>query len=130
MTDQRTRLQFIVAVADIPAGGLGFTYTSGPFTEGGILVLANTGVRGWRNRCSHLAVPLDHDDPGRFTTSDHRHLVCGKHGALYRPEDGECVAGPCPGARLRPLPIVVKGGNAYLDVESLPDPLAGLQPKP
>ena len=127
MTDMNPRRQFIAAAADIPAGGLGFTYASGPFTEGGILVLTPAGVRGWRNRCSHLAVPLDHEDPGRFATSDRRHLVCGKHGALYRPEDGACVAGPCRGARLRSLPIVVDGDNVYLDLEALPDPLASFQ---
>ena len=130
MTEKRPRLQFIAAVADIPAGGLGFTYASGPFTEGGVLVLTAAGVRGWLNRCRHLAVRLDQDDPGHFATSDHRHLVCGKHGALYRLEDGECVAGPCRGAQLRALPIVVDGENAYLDLEPLPDPLAGFQAEP
>jgi len=130
VTTESMRFQFIAAVSDIPTGGLGFTYASGPFTEGGILVLTGVGIRGWRNRCRHLAVPLDHDDPGRFATSDRRHLVCGKHGALYRPEDGECVVGPCRGARLRALPIVVDGGNAYLDVDSLADPLASFQVNP
>ena len=130
MTEKNTCLQCIAAVADVPTSGLGFRYTSGPFTEGGILVLTEAGIRGWRNRCRHLAVPLDHDAPGRFVTSDRRHLVCGKHGALYRPEDGTCVVGPCLGARLRALPIVFDGESAYLDLESLPDPLAGFQHNP
>jgi len=54
-----------------------------------------------------LAVPLDGTDLGRFATPDGRHRVCGEHGALYRPDDGLCVAGPCLGARLRALPVVV-----------------------
>ena len=130
MTERSARWQFIAVVDDIPAGGLGFTYRSGPFSEGGILVRTEAGVCGWRNRCRHLAVPLDHDDPGRFATSDRRHLVCGKHGALYRPDDGVCVAGPCLGAELHALPIVVDRERAYLDLDSLPDPLASFGENP
>jgi len=130
MTDPAARLRLIAAVADIPDGGLAFTYPSGPFPAGGILVRTAAGVRGWRNQCRHLAVPLDHDDPGRFTTGDRRHLVCGTHGALYRPDDGVCVAGPCRGAQLRGLPIVVAGGNVYLDLDALPEPLAAFRSDP
>ncbi len=123
MSGPAVRRQFIAALADVPDAGLGFTYPSGPFPAGGILVRTAAGVRAWRNQCRHLAVPLDHDDPGRFSTGDRRHLVCGKHGALYRPDDGVCVAGPCAGAQLRPLPVVLEGDVVYLDLEALPDPL-------
>ena len=126
MSGPNPRLQFIAAVADIPAGGLGFTYVSGPFPAGGILVRTASGIRGWRNQCRHLAVPLDHDDPGTYATGDRLHLVCGKHGALYRPDDGVCVAGPCRGAQLRSLPIVLDGEAVYLDLDAVPEPLAGL----
>jgi len=117
----------LVAVAEVPESGLAFTFPSGPFTEGGILIRTGTGVRAWLNRCRHLSVPLDHDAPGEFLTGDRRHLVCGKHGALYRPEDGLCVAGPCRGASLRPLRVAVWQGKVCLDITSLPDPLAGLE---
>ena len=30
-------------------------------------------------------------------------LVCGIHGATFRPTDGHCTAGPCAGAALEPL---------------------------
>jgi len=129
VTEKNTCLQCIAAVADVPTSGLGFRYTSGPFTEGGILVLTEAGIRAGATMQTPRG-PLDHDDPGRFVTSDRRHLVCGKHGALYRPEDGTCVVGPCLGARLRALPIVFDGESAYLDLESLPDPLAGFQHNP
>ncbi len=124
MTAPARRLHRIASLAEVPEGGLGFTYVSGPFPAGGILIRTAAGIRGWRNQCRHLAIPLDHDDPGRFATGDRRHLVCGKHGALYRPEDGVCVAGPCRGAQLRALPIVVEGEEVYLDLAALPDPLA------
>jgi len=130
VTETPSRLYFLSTVADIPDGGLAFAYPSGPLTEGGILVRTESGVRGWRNRCRHLAVPLDHDDPGRFVTHDRRHLVCATHGALYRPADGVCVAGPCRGAALRALPIVVERDLVYLDLGVLPDSLASLEADP
>ena len=124
MNGEPEGLQFLATVAEIPEGGVAFAYRCGPFTESGLLVRTECGIRAWRNMCRHLAVPLDRTDPGRFATPDGRHLVCGEHGALYRPDDGLCVAGPCRGARLRPLAIVVHGGKAYLDIAALPDPLA------
>lgn len=33
------------------------------------------------------------------------HLLCGTHGALFRPQDGYCVSGPCVGDSLEPVPI-------------------------
>ncbi len=125
MTEEPEGRQFLALVAEIPGAGLRFTYHDGPFAESGILFRTDCGVRAWRNLCRHLAVPLDRTDPGCLTTPDGRHLVCGEHGALYRPDDGLCVAGPCLGARLRALPVVVCGGKAYLDTAALPDSLAG-----
>ncbi len=130
MTDADPRLQLVATVRGIPWHGLAFSYSWGGFPAGGILVRTASGVRAWRNRCRHLAVALDHDDPGRFGSGDGRHLVCGMHGALYRPDDGVCVAGPCRGAQLRALPLVIEGENVYLDLAALPEPLGGQRPDP
>ncbi len=91
---EEMRWQLLIAEGEIPDGGFQFTFQVGPFTETGILVRTPDGVRAWRNLCRHLSVPFDHGDPGRFFTCDRRHLVCAHHGALYRPQDGLCVAGP------------------------------------
>jgi nitrite reductase/ring-hydroxylating ferredoxin subunit len=40
---------------------------------------------------------------------DSRHLICATHGAVYRPDDGVCVAGPCVGASLTLLPVTLDG---------------------
>ncbi len=125
MTGESQGQQFLAVVAEIPGTGLRFTYRDGPCAESGILFRTGSGVRAWRNICRHLAVPLDRTDPGRLTTPDGRHLVCGEHGALYRPDDGVCVAGPCRGSRLRPLPVVVRAGKAFLDTAALPNTLTG-----
>ena len=49
--------------------------------------------------CPHVGSPLDWA-PDRFIAFDGFHLLCGTHGALFRPEDGYCVSGPCAGASL------------------------------
>ena len=37
-------------------------------------------------------------------------LFCTGHGALFRPADGVCVAGPCEGEGLSPWPVEVRDG--------------------
>ena len=112
------RWQRLAAVAEIPPGGLVFTFMDGPFEEEGILLRTPEGVRAWRNLCRHLAVPLDKHRPGDVTDGG-GHLVCQEHGARYRPGDGLCVAGPCAGSRLRPLAVRVERGQVLLDRDRL-----------
>jgi nitrite reductase/ring-hydroxylating ferredoxin subunit len=41
----------------------------------------------------------------RFMSGDGRYIVCFSHGALFRPEDGFCVQGPCLGHYLVMLDV-------------------------
>ncbi|HUK14133.1 MAG TPA: Rieske 2Fe-2S domain-containing protein [Thermoanaerobaculaceae bacterium] len=115
MSDEAPTLHRIASVAEIPARGLAFSVRIGAWEESGILVHDGEAIRAWRNRCRHLAVPLDHETPGEFFTPDGSFLMCQQHGALYRPGDGLCVWGPCRQTSLRPLSIVVRGGEVFLD---------------
>ena len=124
MSDPNGRWLPIVALAEVPERGLAFSFPSAGGTESGILVRVGTGLRAWLNRCRHLAVALDREAPGDFLTRDRGHLVCGAHGALYRPGDGVCVAGPCRGAALRALTIAVRDGIVCLNIETVPAPFA------
>jgi nitrite reductase/ring-hydroxylating ferredoxin subunit len=56
------------------------------------------------NRCPHAGTPLDLW-PNEFFTEDGRRLICSTHGAVFVPDTGLCVQGPCPGARLEPLSL-------------------------
>jgi nitrite reductase/ring-hydroxylating ferredoxin subunit len=56
------------------------------------------------NLCRHWMVGLDYDD-NDFLTDDGDWVVCKSHGALYRPETGECESGPCNGAALYRIPL-------------------------
>lgn len=51
-------------------------------------------VHAYLNRCAHVAMELDWQ-PNRFFDESGRWLVCGTHGAAYRPDTGACAGGPC-----------------------------------
>ncbi len=64
------------------------------------------------NRCAHVPTALDWQE-GQFFDHDKRFIICSIHGALYDPPSGECVGGPCPGARLRAIELSERGGEVY-----------------
>ncbi|MAR57155.1 MAG: (2Fe-2S)-binding protein [Rickettsiales bacterium] len=81
-----------------------------------IVVLAGDGKpRVYLNECKHIPIPLD-AGTAELLDEDSGMLFCGTHGALYRLEDGYCVAGPCMGEALDPLPFRVDDeGHVVLD---------------
>ncbi|HET8576553.1 MAG TPA: Rieske (2Fe-2S) protein [Methylomirabilota bacterium] len=62
------------------------------------------------NRCPHAGTPLDWW-PNEFFTEDGLHLICATHGAVFTPETGLCIEGPCPGARLESLSVERDGDS-------------------
>jgi len=81
-------------------------------------------VHGYLNRCPHAGHPLDLR-PHHFLTADGTLILCSSHGALFEKSSGYCVAGPCAGRALTPVPLEVKGGFVLLadgvDIEALAD---------
>ena len=75
---------------------------------------AQAQVRAYLNRCPHRALPLNLL-PDRFLSPDGSVIVCAMHGAIFEKRTGLCVAGPCPGAALRALPVRLVGGFVLLD---------------
>jgi nitrite reductase/ring-hydroxylating ferredoxin subunit len=65
------------------------------------------------NRCPHAGHPLNLL-PDRFLTPDGTLLLCSSHGALFEKLTGYCVAGPCAGRTLTPLPLEVREGFVML----------------
>lgn len=57
-------------------------------------------AQAYLNRCSHVAMEMDWQ-PDRFFDASGQWLVCASHGATYRPDTGECAAGPCRGGLIR-----------------------------
>ncbi len=69
-------------------------------------------VRAYMNRCLHVPTEMDWQ-PGEFLDSDKRFIICSVHGALYEPEDGQCVGGPCGRGRLKAITAQERDGQVY-----------------
>lgn len=69
-------------------------------------------LHAYINSCPHTGVALNWL-PHEFFDLDGRHIQCAMHGALFRPDDGYCVWGPCAGRALSPLTVEVQDGVAY-----------------
>ncbi|MDB5876878.1 MAG: Rieske (2Fe-2S) domain protein [Variovorax sp.] len=52
------------------------------------------------NRCTHVAMEMDYQ-PDRFFDDSGQWLQCASHGAVYRPDTGECSGGPCRGGLVK-----------------------------
>lgn len=75
--------------------------------------------KAWLNSCPHLEVPM-HYRKDRFMSADRQHIVCYAHGALFMPDSGLCVLGPCLGQSLRPQPLYVdEQGGVWLAASEL-----------
>jgi nitrite reductase/ring-hydroxylating ferredoxin subunit len=64
------------------------------------------------NMCRHESLALDFGD-AHFFDETYDALVCCHHGARYRPDTGECIAGPCLGAWLTPLVVEERDGALW-----------------
>ncbi|PSP55862.1 2Fe-2S ferredoxin [Halobacteriales archaeon QS_1_67_19] len=73
---------------------------------------AEAEVAAYENSCPHWTdVRLD---KGSGATKRDGELVCGKHGALFEDDTGNCTYGPCEGAVLQRVDVTVEGGTVYL----------------
>jgi nitrite reductase/ring-hydroxylating ferredoxin subunit len=84
---------------------------------------------GYVNVCPHQSVNLDWERE-QFLDPSGTRLICGKHGALFDVTTGECVAGPCPNARLEPVRLCVMDGDVCVTGVELveEDVAAGAEP--
>lgn len=57
-------------------------------------------AHAYLNRCTHVAMELDWR-PNHFFDETGQHLVCATHGAVFRPDTGQCVGGPGRGPLVR-----------------------------
>ena len=86
---------------------------SAPGSSEAIFVIRWRGkLLGYRNCCPHIGIPLDWPE-NRFFDIDGEFLMCGGHGAVFRPEDGYCVEGPCSGRSLARIALQVESGDIF-----------------
>ena len=100
--------------ADIPDGGArGFDVDAQRF----IVVREQQAFYVYRNRCPHMGVALNWL-PDDFMDPHSGLLRCAMHGALFLPETGECVAGPCTRQFLKRVPFSIQQDHIVLNAES------------
>ena len=90
-------------------GARSFLAGDGDWPFRGFVVRDGDEVFAYANVCPHARHPLDML-PDAFLAQDGTMIRCASHGALFRPRTGECVAGPCVGARLLRLDVRLDGG--------------------
>jgi nitrite reductase/ring-hydroxylating ferredoxin subunit len=93
--------------------GRGSTLSLGEQSYDVFVVRQGLQVFGYLNSCPHTGSPLDWV-PEQFLSLDKRYIQCATHDALFRLNDGYCIAGPCAGSRLTPVPVVVTGGEVVI----------------
>lgn len=88
-------------------GSRGFDLDVGEAMPLRLFVVHKSGaLNAYRNRCPHTGAPLEWT-PHAFLDIDNSFIQCAIHGALFRPEDGFCLRGPCVGQSLQSLELRV-----------------------
>ncbi|MGH7002804.1 MAG: Rieske (2Fe-2S) protein [Alphaproteobacteria bacterium] len=103
----------ICALAELAATGAKEFEFGTPRQFWGFVLRWGDGVRAYVNACPHVGLPLNLSGDHFFDT-DGKLLLCQMHGALFRPEDGFCVSGPCAGEALKRLEIAVRDDAVWL----------------
>ena len=93
--------------------GVRFALAAGAAEEKGFVIRAYGKASAFVNQCPHAGTELDWN-PGEFFDFAGVYLVCSTHGAIFEPNSGLCVAGPCRGASLEPLAVSEQGGQVFL----------------
>tara|TARA_B110000438_G_scaffold295964_1_gene339888 strand:+ start:297 stop:665 length:369 start_codon:yes stop_codon:yes gene_type:complete len=90
-----------------------FRIGDGDWPFKGFVVRRGEEVFAYQNFCVHVGHPLNWQ-PDCFLTQDGKKIVCSSHGAIYEIDTGICVAGPCPGRKLRAVGVEVVDGNVIV----------------
>ena len=107
----------ICAFADLAdPGSRAFSLGDGDWPLRGFVVRRGGQVFGYVNHCPHAGHPLNWR-PDQFLSPDRTVIMCSSHGALYDIASGACIAGPCDGRGLRPLPLRIAAGLVLLSEE-------------
>ncbi|MBN4080404.1 Rieske 2Fe-2S domain-containing protein [Beggiatoa alba] len=83
-----------------------------------LVCYASNSLAAYFNQCPHTGVNLNWL-PDQCFDFTQRYLVCSVHGALFKPDDGLCIHGPCVGEYLIPIELVVEQGNVLIDPEKV-----------
>lgn len=78
-----------------------------------ILLRLADGPTAWLNYCQHFThIKLDKGSGAEMRNEE---IVCTNHGAYFESDTGYCNHGPCEGAYLTEVPVVVNDGVVCVD---------------
>jgi nitrite reductase/ring-hydroxylating ferredoxin subunit len=92
--------------------GIRFPVTMHGEDRTGFVVRYKLVAHAYLNRCAHVPIELDWAE-GEFFESSGLYLMCSTHGAIYSPETGRCLGGPCKGGRLHNITVVEKENQIF-----------------
>ncbi len=104
----------ICASSDLLNGskGIRFPVTAVGEDTTGFAVRYHGIAYAYLNRCSHVPIELDWNE-GDFFGIGGVYLICSTHGAMYAPESGHCLGGPCRGRGLRKILVTEKDNQVF-----------------
>lgn len=107
--------QYCCKLTDIPdpPDGHRFIITIATIPTNAFIVRTENGLCAFINRCAHHQLELDWIE-GKFFSHDLDHIICSTHGAIFEPDTGFCVAGPCIGKSLKQLDVSVVGNKVFI----------------
>jgi nitrite reductase/ring-hydroxylating ferredoxin subunit len=115
---------FLCRIDDLSrTGAKGIVLREGDDTLDIVVVEAAGKRHAYINSCPHQFIPLE-TFPDHFFDEGRTYLVCSGHGALFLPENGFCVHGPCESETLDALAITEHDGAIYLDETRTPGEIA------
>ena len=99
--------EYLCDASELTNGGPGFRFSVHTNTSvlPAFAIRFHNQVYAYLNRCAHRELELDMM-PGRFFDNEKRHLICSTHGAVFQPDSGECIFGPCLGGQLTSLQVL------------------------
>lgn len=106
-----TEAVITITSADVVEKGAGIRFdlpALGPHATG-FVIRSHGQAYAYVNRCAHVPVELDWEH-GKFFNVTNEWLICATHGAMYAPNSGECVMGPCKGKQLTPIALTEADG--------------------
>jgi nitrite reductase/ring-hydroxylating ferredoxin subunit len=111
MPDVEKRVGLLSEIED--PGCREFTIGHGDWPFKGFIVRRGSEVYAYQNVCMHAGHPLNWRKDS-FLTADGKRIICASHGAMYAISSGECVAGPCPGKKLKAVEVKVRDGEVVV----------------
>jgi nitrite reductase/ring-hydroxylating ferredoxin subunit len=89
-----------------PDGSKEFVFGSGPGAFRMFVVRNGVNWFAYLNLCPHYSLPLN-VRPDEFLSRDGTRIMCRRHLAIFRMEDGLCIDGACSGSTLDAIPVSV-----------------------